>query len=44
METCESRRNRQRRWQIAKEIVVNSLAAVAIGVICLMWLIICTCW
>lgn len=44
MESYESRRNRQRRWQIAKEIVVDSLATVAIGIICFAWIIICACW
>lgn len=44
MESYESRRNRQRRWQIAKEIVVDSLATVAIGIICFVWIIICACW
>lgn len=44
MESCGSRRNRHRHWRIAKEIVINSLATVAIGAICLIWLIICACW
>lgn len=44
MESYESWRNRQRRRQIAKEILVDSLATVAIGIICFVWIIICTCW
>ena len=30
--------------EIVKEIVVNSLATIAIGIICFAWIIICACW
>lgn len=44
METYESWRRRQRRRQIAKDILVNSLAAIVMGVLFYAWIIICACW